>query len=305
MVVLARVVRFQQKRVSHFTEKPSDISHHHDGGPAASSCKQSNPCMHELRTSTAPYSFNTMWMRFTYEIAIFAFAIVPCNGSTDIGGSLTIYDLQRVHVPNRNELRPRIKVPTQTRLLDAINDTTDERSQTRRRNNDRTKQRQFSIEAHDQHSQSISTLNLNEVPMAITPQTTYKFKSNRNFDSANINYSILASHSKDQMTILSIDKQSGRVRGLQRENGRAKYVFDEEDRLHMRLLEKVEREKEWTCGALTHDHEEYDLSTSRDNVFDGGAAGAAVRKQNFDDDAEPVGTWFDYASIALMMQTIS
>ena len=59
-----------------------------------------------------------------------------------------------------------------------------------------------------------------------------------------------------------IDKLLGRVRGLHPEDERVKCVADEEDRLHMRLLEGVEREKECVCGALSRGREEDDVDMS-------------------------------------------
>ncbi|KAL3780992.1 hypothetical protein ACHAWO_007453 [Cyclotella atomus] len=153
-------------------------------------------------------------------------------------------DLRKVYMPFANQHR--IKVPIHNRLLDALKTADHPRH--------RGKTRHYEVETMDESS-SISTLQLQEVvSMAITPQTTYNFK--RELDESALDFSILAHHSNGHMTILSVDMQTGRVRGLHREvQGKTSHVTSGNgDTLHMRSLQEANNRKEWTCGAVSHDH---------------------------------------------------
>lgn len=153
-------------------------------------------------------------------------------------------DLRKVYMPFANQHR--IKVPIHNRLLDALKRADHPRH--------RGKTRHYEVETMDESS-SISTLQLQEVvSMAITPQTTYNFK--RELDESALDFSILAHHSNGHMTILSVDMQTGRVRGLHREvQGKTSHVTSGNgDTLHMRSLQEANNRKEWTCGAVSHDH---------------------------------------------------
>jgi hypothetical protein len=115
--------------------------------------------------------------------------------------------------------------------------------------------------------------------MGITSKTTYNFK-NRQFDSDNIDVSILATYQSNErdMTILSVEKSTGRVRGLHREasSGKARHVGNGDDgRLHMRLLQEARERRDWTCGAVGHGHgrgEGVDLRSSWNKNAEFGSA---------------------------------
>lgn len=155
--------------------------------------------------------------------------------------------LRKVHMPYANQHR--IKVPIHTSLIDAI------RGKDPRHRRLKEQRRHFEIEALDESS-SISTLLVQEINgTAINPRTTYNFK--RKLDADAIDFSILAHHSKEQMTILSVDKVSERVRGFHRVEGDVtrQITNQDGDRLHIRSLSEVSDRKEWSCGAMRHDHD--------------------------------------------------
>lgn len=168
--------------------------------------------------------------------------------ATDGNVTLSSPRERRVHMSYANYHR--IKVPIHARLLDAMKDSGHPRH--------RGKTRHYEIETLDESS-SISSLSVHEVSsMAVTAQTTYNFKNRElGMDSLN-HFSILAHHAKDVMTILSVDKSSGRVRGLHRElGGKSRHVTNEDGgKLHIRSLEEVNNRKEWTCDAMRHEHNE-------------------------------------------------
>lgn len=166
--------------------------------------------------------------------------------------------LRKVHVPDTNQHR--VNVPIHARLLDAIERNGDGQMIM----NTKDQIRHFEIETLDESSQ-ISTLHAKEVDrMAITRKTTYNFEQTLDADA--INFSILSHHSKEHMTILSVDKSSGRVRGLHHElvEGKTRHITNGDgDRLHLRSLRQVHDRKEWTCGAVGHDHERSDDNDKR------------------------------------------
>lgn len=177
-------------------------------------------------------------------VVLTLFRAASATGSS--AASIPLIDLRKVHAPYTNYHQ--IKVPLHTRLLDAIEDVDRPRC--------RGKRRHYEIETLDESS-SIATLNVQEVSrMAVTPQTTYNF--NRDLDPKALHFSILADHSKDHITIISLNRSSGRVRGLHRENGgRASHISNKDsNRLYMRSLGGVTDRKEWACGALHHKHTE-------------------------------------------------
>eukprot|EP00804_Cyclotella_cryptica_P022548 CCRYP_009447-RA/>CCRYP_009447-RA protein AED:0.00 eAED:0.00 QI:44/1/1/1/0/0/2/93/240 len=173
--------------------------------------------------------------------------------------ALIMDQIRKIHVPHFSELGDRIKIPLDTRLLDALHDY-ESASQWNRHIFEKKRLRRFEIETHAETTNSVATVQVQEVKnMGITSKTTYNFNS-RQFDSGKIDFSILASyHSKEQdMTILSVNKSTGRVRGIHREasSGKARNVGNDDDgRLRMRLLQEVRDRREWTCGAVGHGHE--------------------------------------------------
>ncbi|KAL3788808.1 hypothetical protein HJC23_006261 [Cyclotella cryptica] len=172
--------------------------------------------------------------------------------------ALIMDQIRKIHVPHFSELGDRIKIPLDTRLLDALRDY--ESASQWNRHIFEKKIRRFEIETHDETTNSVATVQVQEVKnMGITSKTTYNFNS-RQFDSGKIDISILASYdSKEQdMTILSVNKSTGRVRGLHREasSGKARNVGNDDDgRLRTRLLQEVRDRREWTCGAVGHGHD--------------------------------------------------
>jgi hypothetical protein len=171
--------------------------------------------------------------------------LFACAAATAEKNALQNRDLRKVYMPDANQHR--IKVPIHTRLLDAMKSADHPRH--------RGKRRHYEIETMDESS-SVSTLHLEEVDiMAITPQTTYNFK--RELDASAVDFAILAHHTNEHMTILSVDRPTGRVRGLHREmHGKTRHITNENgDKMHMRSLQEVNNRREWTCDALSHDHD--------------------------------------------------
>lgn len=169
-------------------------------------------------------------------------------------------DLRKVYMPDANQHR--IKVPIHTRLLDVMENVDHPRH--------RGKRKHYEIETMDESS-SVSTLHLEEVDvMAITPQTTYNFK--RELDESAVDFAILAHHTNEHMTILSVNRPTGGVRGLHREvHGKTRHITNENgDKMHMRSLQEVNDRREWTCNVLSHDHDKkrtanFDSNSTWDN----------------------------------------
>ncbi|KAL9178932.1 hypothetical protein ACHAXT_011905 [Thalassiosira profunda] len=124
--------------------------------------------------------------------------------------------------------------------------------------------RRFEVEADDD-SPGGATLIVEEVQrMAVTSETTYSFHESRQFDEKHItNLSLLASNPKEVegLTILSVNKATGDVRGLRRgRTGDAHTIFTNRDdghrKLQMRRTSGEMPEKDWTCGAA-HAHDDY------------------------------------------------
>ena len=185
-----------------------------------------------------------MTMKYIAVILGFGHLIINANGSSEPGIN---NELRIVRMPYANQHR--VQVPIDASLIDEI------RNNNPKHRRLKTQRRHFEIETLDESS-SISTLFVQEMDsMAITPRTTYNFKTE--LDMGAIDFTILAHHSQEQMTILSVDKVSKKVRGFHRAHGGiSRHITNEDgDRLHMRSLPEVTDRKEWSCGAMKHDHD--------------------------------------------------
>ena len=203
-------------------------------------------------------------------LAIAAVIGIDIHGDTVSASAPLAIELQKVHMPHAN--LHNIKVPIHKRLLDVINDTGSRPMRS-------DKKKYYEIEMLDASS-SISMLHVQEVTsMAITPKTTYNFK--RELDREALDFSVLANRSHEQMTIISVDKSSGRVRGLHREaDGETRHVTNEDgDRLHVRSLQEIHDRKEWTCGAIGIGHS-HGRGKKTATDLNSSVGGSAVRSNN-------------------------
>lgn len=167
----------------------------------------------------------------------------------------------RGRVDNHNNKRERIRVPLGRRLADVIT----------RHSNPTTAPRRFEIEADDGTSNGAMLMVEEVQQMAITTKTTFSFHKSREFSADKLkDISILASNPEevDGITIMSIDKSTGDVRGLRR--GRTGHTHkisvdhNDDDGRKLRLTRSLDDgeipAKNWTCGAA-HAHNDDDDTT--------------------------------------------
>ncbi|KAL7537232.1 hypothetical protein ACHAXR_007675 [Thalassiosira sp. AJA248-18] len=182
----------------------------------------------------------------------------------------------------------RIKVPLGRRLADVIaaattSDAGDDDYPSNGPTSTTSTARRFEIEANDDttttnNDGATTTImyveEINQMP--VTSQTTYSFHKTRQFHSDKINdIVILASNPNDDkevvdgggggLTIMSIDKSTGDVRGIQRGNmGHTRQISMDHDSRKLRIRrslsgdddDEVIAAKNWTCGAA-HAHDDY------------------------------------------------
>ena len=190
----------------------------------------------------------------------------------------------------------RIKVPLGRKLIDVLSNKNDDNNEYDTPSSNR-RQRRFEIEAdyHDDNNRSggttsiIKKLYVEEVhPMAITSQTKYNFHKDRNFDPLKLqDIIILASNPASEeernderggLTIMSINKSNGIVKGFQRGLGTGSYTHsitydpsnehNNNDRVLLKRTLGGEEEvasKNWSCDtAHAHDDDD-DNVRMRDN----------------------------------------
>lgn len=179
-------------------------------------------------------------------------------GDTDTAQEDVINLLKESHTPQKQD--ERIKVPLGRRLVDVLSDDNGSNPNTAAR-------RRFEIEAdNDTPPHGPTKLMVEEVhQMAITPQTTYTFHASRGeFNHNKIkDISILASNPKEHegITIMSINKSNGDVRGFQRgRTGHTHEISHDETTNTLRVKraltgEEEVREKNWSCDTA-HAHED-------------------------------------------------
>ncbi|KAL7499780.1 hypothetical protein ACHAWT_007894 [Skeletonema menzelii] len=189
----------------------------------------------------------------------------------------------------------RVKVPLHRRLVDALSETA--ASGTSSLN---TNLRQFEIEAelHDAANnggkKATTLLKVDEKEPAITSRTTFRFPKHRFFDLNHIqNVAILASrgnHGEEfnndsssnygGLTILSVNKATGDVRGIQhgggRDSGTKRISFDSssDNKLKLETIASSnddgrglrEKATNWTCGA-EHVHNRHDEQDEEDRHY--------------------------------------
>ena len=202
----------------------------------------------------------------------------------------------------------RIKVPLGRKLVDVLsNDNNDDNNEyDKPSSSNRRRKRRFEIEADfDDNNESgtttssiIKKLYVEEIhPMAITSQTKYYFHKERNFDPLKVqDITILASNPASEersdergglLTIMSINKSNGKVKGFQRGLGTDSYTHsitydpgstDEHnnDRVLLKRTLGGEEEvasKNWSCDTA-HAHDDDDDDDDNDlRMRDGGGGG--------------------------------
>jgi len=163
-----------------------------------------------------------MMRRFAPRCEVFAVIMLAALFGAHYAGTVAAHGLHheayssdRAHKlqnANAHRKRDRIKVPLGRRLVDAIDNDGQP--------NPSTTTRQFEIEVDDDTANG-SHLIVEEVQrMAVTSQTTYSFHETREFNPDKINdIAILASNPKEVegLTMMSIDKSTGDVRGYKEE----------------------------------------------------------------------------------------
>ena len=187
----------------------------------------------------------------------------------------------------------RIKVPLGRKLVDVLsNDNNDDNNEyDKPSSNRRRRQRRFEIDADYDDNNKIGTttssiikkLYVEEIhPMAITSQTKYYFHKERNFDPLKVqDITILASNPASEersdergglLTIMSINKSNGKVKGFQRGLGTDSYTHsitydpDADEHNNDRVLlkrtlggEEEVASKNWSCDtAHAHDDDDDD-----------------------------------------------
>ena len=159
----------------------------------------------------------------------------------------------------------RIHVPLGRRLADALAEENGHITHQNPHHGAPKARRRFEIEADDDTApHGYTSLFVEEVhQMAVTPQTTYTFHKDRDFNQDRIkDISILASNPMEHegITIVSIDKSTGEVKGLQRGLTGVTHQIShdfESDKLRIRrsLGEAIDK-KDWTCDAVHTHHDD-------------------------------------------------